>query len=748
MIELQLSKPEFRFVKVFGKRKEPCEKNWQTYSNYPYNNPNLLYHIKEGGNVSLLCGPGNIIAIDFDDEEFEKKYYPLLPKTLVHESGSGKKHLFYIADKPENFNIIDPKTKKTLCDLQCNKKLIIIPPSIHPNGKPYTILENNPISHTEMSEIKAIFSEHLKKKDLQETPKNLKHNLPSIKHELQNYGIDTTINPTRCPAHKDHGAKCLHITNDEVWYCHHPNCQKGGNIIHLIMNAENISYNKACEKLGLNIIGEIKKVEQAKQKIDEYIIKKVHDKIGIFWVQYWNEDKKEFSSVRSEKFKGWLILKLYHLNIYKSRWINDIIDLFAAEIQQEEIIELNYRTSIIDGVWYFQLTPYEGLTIYEGKINKMELPPIFRINGGTEDLILDWKAEIEDINLLDKYTNFTTPSELELFKNTLPCYLIPNIQKPVQLVSGPACSGKSTLGRMTKKIIDPSVIDCGMDIPKTDEGWFINCINHKFLFYDNLGYFTKEQQDKICKIINGQGLEKRKLYTDDETQRSNFKVNFSLNGLGLTGSNSDLIDRSFIWELERIKEDKMMGETEFWVNFENDLPKIRGALFKILAESQTHLNKVKNIPNLRFRDFAEWGAACSLARNKPLEDYFQQLTSKTELQKESTIEQNNIILPIQKFMEDREEWEGYIEDFYKELTKQEYGEIIGEGSNERIVIPKYLPKSWPRDQKVLSREITKIRFMLEKMNVFIYKTRDMYKKKIILSKKPITPNNQQTTLVG
>lgn len=242
-----------RFILVKKKLKFPLEDNWTTYNNYSYRDKKVQDWIKTGGNIGIATGFNNILVVDFDDKEFQEKFLPILPKTLMQKSGSGGLHLFYRTkeDSPESFKILDAD-KKTLADIQAKGKQIIVYPSIHPNGNQYTFINDDPIAEINLAELKYIFREYLNKNKFDEKIYNSGIEKPSLTYVLRQYGVDTSKHPTACPWHSSKGGKCFSFNEEKgLWNCFH--CDKSGDVIRFVEEDQNCDFKEACQKLGIEL---------------------------------------------------------------------------------------------------------------------------------------------------------------------------------------------------------------------------------------------------------------------------------------------------------------------------------------------------------------------------------------------------------------------------------------------------------------------------------------------------------------
>ena len=97
-LPVQLMNNVFRFVLIMKRSKRPFEPDWQNEKNYSWNDPKLQKHIKEGGNIGILCGNG-LIVIDADTEELKGVIENRLPETFTIRTGSGGYHYYYFSGK-------------------------------------------------------------------------------------------------------------------------------------------------------------------------------------------------------------------------------------------------------------------------------------------------------------------------------------------------------------------------------------------------------------------------------------------------------------------------------------------------------------------------------------------------------------------------------------------------------------------------------------------------------------------------
>jgi hypothetical protein len=156
-IPQQFKNEKFRFVKLLPKLKKPFEKEWQK-NGYKYDNEEFNSHL-EIGNYGILLGHGNLICIDVDNRELISYFDEKCKDTLIIETGSGKRHVYYFCDVRKNKNI------DGLGELRCNGVQTVGPGSIHPDtNKEYEILNDKPIKEISKEELDKIININSKDK--------------------------------------------------------------------------------------------------------------------------------------------------------------------------------------------------------------------------------------------------------------------------------------------------------------------------------------------------------------------------------------------------------------------------------------------------------------------------------------------------------------------------------------------------------------------------------------------------------
>lgn len=155
------------------------------------------------------------------------------------------------------------------------------------------------------------------------------------------------------------------------------------------------------------------------------------------------------------------------------------------------------------------------------------------------------------------------------------------------LVQAPAGSGKSSLTKIARRIIDPSNLQANIMTGKKDD-LFSALSNSYFVAFDNCSdELSKEVSDILCAAITGSTMAKRKLYTTNELGVYELHSSLILNGLDVIPTFSDLASRCLLLKLKTIDESSRKTDEALSIAFENALPEILGAIFNTLSTAMS-----------------------------------------------------------------------------------------------------------------------------------------------------------------
>ena len=380
--------------------------------------------------------------------------------------------------------------------------------------------------------------------------------------------------------------------------------------------------------------------------------------------------------------------------------LNGLVRLYTARAKFEgtQNIKTHLRCSRENGKLFIDLCnpKWESLVISKKSIKVMNPPIVFRRYGHMKPLKVDLEADPSDIEMIFRYVPISNDRERLLFKVGIVLNFVSDIPRVISLFYGPQGSGKSTVMKMERKVIDPSSIE--LLSMKTNEGELAQQANHHYLcFFDNVTILKKYISDLICRIVTGEGTSKRALYTDDEDVIFTMKRKVGLNGINIAGTEPDFLDRSITYKLGRIPKTSRKTEKELWNAFNEDQPRITGAICKILKKTLSVFPEIqlKELP--RMADYALWGEAVSRAMGEAPGVFIHAFWQNVGNLNREAIESSPVGLAIMEFMRGMQEWEGTATELLNKL----------DGVTDTLKID-INARSWPKAANHLTRKINEI----------------------------------------
>jgi len=223
--------------------------------------------------------------------------------------------------------------------------------------------------------------------------------------------------------------------------------------------------------------------------------------------------------------------------------------------------------------------------------------------------------------------------------------------------------------------------------------------------------------DTLCRVSTGLGFSTRTLYENDEETLFDACRPIVINGIGVLGTRSDLLDRTIELELPRIADERRQDEAQFWASFDLERPAILGALLDAVSGAIGSLNQVQLERVPRMADFARWVTAAEPALGWPSGSFLAAYTGNRDAIHEIALDAAVIVPPIRTLLESGE-FIGTATELLDRL-----GGIVGETVTRR--------KGWPGNATSLSRELARIAPNLRSVGVEIEKRRESHGRRLI-----------------
>lgn len=153
-------------------------------------------------------------------------------------------------------------------------------------------------------------------------------------------------------------------------------------------------------------------------------------------------------------------------------------------------------------------------------------------------------------------------------------------------------SGKSTLSKLIKKIVDPHSFSV-TDLSKKKDDLFTLLSNSSLCCFDSVSKISPEISDIFCAATTNTAVAKRALYTNNDLNILNLHNTIVINGIGIVPEKEDLAERMLFLNLKKLTSSNLKPEAEVWQEFEDLLPEILGAIFNTLSMAMTEIKKIE-----------------------------------------------------------------------------------------------------------------------------------------------------------
>ena len=274
---------------------------------------------------------------------------------------------------------------------------------------------------------------------------------------------------------------------------------------------------------------------------------------------------------------------------------------------------------------------------------------------------------------------------------------------PVLTISGEQGSGKSTILRLMRRIIDPHALD--MRTPPEDQRDLQAMVRNSFvLAYDNVSHISNKMSDALCVISTGTGAQGgRALYTNAEESAVRVCRPVAMNGIPDVVERGDLVDRSIHVHLPRIDPKHRRDDSEFWDAFHASHAKLLGSLMNAALIATQNYGNVVLAEKPRMSAFAVWAVAAEKSFGWPegrLMEVYKRNRSAAESQ---MLEFHGLASAMLRMMEKQKEFSGTYPDLIGQLE-------MNIGPREKL----------PQTSHSFAAELRRIRPALERYGLRFY----------------------------
>lgn len=169
--------------------------------------------------------------------------------------------------------------------------------------------------------------------------------------------------------------------------------------------------------------------------------------------------------------------------------------------------------------------------------------------------------------------------------------------RPMLALLGAAGAGKSFRGQTVVNVIDPRE-RLGSSFGKNLHDEEVKAFGRYLVGWDNLSSVSESMSDFLCRLVTGDSVEKRRLYSDAELVSVAYRRTGVLTAIALPAFRADALERLIPIHLDPMEASQRRSERAMQRDFERAHPAILGALCDGIATVLQRLPEVTADENL------------------------------------------------------------------------------------------------------------------------------------------------------
>jgi uncharacterized protein YukE len=219
--------------------------------------------------------------------------------------------------------------------------------------------------------------------------------------------------------------------------------------------------------------------------------------------------------------------------------------------------------------------------------------------------------------------------------------------------------------------------------------------NNWVLAFDNLSDVPPWLSDALCRLATGGGYSTRELYTDDEEALFDAQRPVMLTGIEDLATRSDLLDRSLIEDLPKIRDTSRRDEKQFWAEFREQQPLLLGSFLDaaVLGLRDRDAIPIERLP--RLADFARVAAAAAPALGWSAGEFLRAYAENRAASHVTAVEASIVGKALKAFFEEVGQWQGTATELLDQL-------------NERAADKLRKGRTWPKTGQALANAIRRV----------------------------------------
>jgi hypothetical protein len=435
------------------------------------------------------------------------------------------------------------------------------------------------------------------------------------------------------------------------------------------------------------------------------------DQYGDSYVSISDVEDRHQLPVKSEAFRNWLIRRYLDAGVRRGTGAirDDVATLAAIAGREKRMLHNRSAFSPDNSSLYIDLADKPGRVamVEAGKWEVINDAPV-RFQRLAHQEALPYPDRQGDLRkVLDLLPPMSLGDQLLVLTWTVAA-LVP-FPRPILMLLGPAGSGKTSMSRVLRRVLDPSKADLLGQDGRADLPLIF--AQHAVPVFDNVDTLPKRECDLMCRGVTGGAMTRRVLFSDSGEFIRRFMRTLIISALAPPTNRADLLDRTLIISLDRLTPDRRQGVRRLDAAFEEAWPSLFGGLLNALSATLAILDRTDERNVGRMADFHHFGRATAIALGSTAEQFDAAMRVAEKRQIYGAAD-NTLVAAIAAFARQQRNWVG---DMPSLLAR-----LIETAKAHQLSRPR---DSWPETPIGLGKKLETLRPALAEHGVSITRVR-------------------------